>query len=61
MPFDGIQNDGKQTTFTLLTSFPFASLSDIGRTLVIMTPIETCVKTNNFKKIPIVNRIVEVF
>ena len=32
-----------------------------GRTLVIMTPIETCVKTSNFKKFPLINRIVEVF
>ena len=32
-----------------------------GRTLVIMTPIETCVKTSNFKKFPLINGIVEVF
>ena len=31
-----------------------------GRTLVIMTPIETCVKTSNFTKFPLINRIVEL-
>ena len=45
------------------TKVPLLFIGATGHTLVIMTPIEieTCVKTINVKKFPLINRIVEVF